>query len=79
MKKTDSLPPSGKTSAIIFNLTYNVKNSLSYNSSNAFFFVFLNSDSLHARYCETWSYKKKKGKKIKAYRKFVSKEPTGVC
>ena len=35
-------------------------------------------DSLHARlnsYYEAWSYKKKKHKKIKAYRKSVYKEP----
>ena len=35
---------------------------------------FFNSDSLHARlnkHCEEWSYKKKKHKKIKAYRKSV--------
>ena len=36
--------------------------------------VFLNWDSLHARlnsYYEAWSYKKKKHKKITAYRKSV--------
>ena len=42
------------------------------------FFLF-NWDSLHARlnsHYETWSYKKKKHKKITAYRKSVQKEPT---
>ena len=36
-------------------------------------------DSLHARlnsHCKAWSYKKKKHKKIKAYRKSLQKEPT---
>ena len=40
---------------------------------------FLNCDSLHARlnsHHEAWSYKKKKHKKITAYRKSVQKEPT---
>ena len=40
---------------------------------------FFNWDSLHARlnsHCKTWSYKKKKHKKIKAYRKSLQKEPT---
>ena len=35
-------------------------------------------DSLHARlnsYCKAWSYKKKKHKKFKAYKKSVQKEP----
>ena len=39
---------------------------------------FFNWDSLHARlnsHCKAWSYKKKKHKKIKAYRKSVQKEP----
>ena len=39
-----------------------------------FFFFFFNSDSLHARlnsHYEAWSYKKKKHKKITAYRKSV--------
>ena len=41
--------------------------------------VFFNWDSLHAKldsHYEAWSYKKKKRKKIKAYRKSVLKEPT---
>ena len=41
--------------------------------------IFLNWDSLHARlnsHCKTWSYKKKKHKKIKSYKKSLSKEPT---
>ena len=40
---------------------------------------FLDWDSLHARlnsHYEVWSYKKKKHKKVKAYRKSVKKEPT---
>ena len=40
---------------------------------------FLNWNSLHARlnsHYEAWSYKKKKQKMIKAYRKSVYKEPT---
>ena len=41
---------------------------------------FFNWDSLPARMnshcCKAWSYKKKKHKKIKAYRKSVQKEPT---
>ena len=40
---------------------------------------FINWDSLHASlnsHYEVWSYKKKKDKKIKAYRKSVQKEPT---
>ena len=40
---------------------------------------FFNWDSLHARLnscCKAWSYKKKKHKKIKAYRKSLWKEPT---
>ena len=43
------------------------------------FFLFLNLDLLHARlnsHYKTWSYKKKKHKKIKAYRKSVQKKPT---
>ena len=42
-------------------------------------FFFLNWDSLYARlnsHYKAWSYKKKKGKKIKAYRKSLQKEPT---
>ena len=42
-------------------------------------FVFCNWDSLHARlnsHYKAWSYKKKKHKKIKAYRKSVQKKPT---
>ena len=41
--------------------------------------LFFNGDSLHARlssHYETWSYKKKKLKKINAYRKSVYKAPT---
>ena len=41
--------------------------------------AFFNWDSLHARlnsHYKAWSYKKKKHKKIKAYRKSVQKEPT---
>ena len=41
-------------------------------------FAFFNWDSLHTRlssHIEAWSYKKKKHKKIKAYRKSVWKEP----
>ena len=41
-----------------------------------FFLFFFDWDSLHARLYETWSYKKKKQKKGKAYRKSVYKEPT---
>ena len=40
---------------------------------------FFNWDSLHARlksHYEAWSYKKKKHKKITAYKKSVQKEPT---
>ena len=40
---------------------------------------FFNWDSLHSRlnsHCKAWSYKKKKDKKIKAYRKSLQKEPT---
>ena len=37
---------------------------------------FFNWDSLHATYYEAWSYKKKKHKKIKVYRKYVQKEPS---
>ena len=43
------------------------------------FFLSLNWDLLHARlnsHYEAWSYKKKKNKKIKAFRKSVYKEPT---
>ena len=42
-------------------------------------FSFFNWDSLHARinsYHKAWSYKKKKHKKIKAYRNSLLKEPT---
>ena len=42
-------------------------------------FFFFKWDSLHARlnsHSTAWSYKKKKHKKIKAYRKSVKKEPT---
>ena len=42
-------------------------------------FFFSNWDSCHAQlnsHKEAWSYKKKKHKKIKAYRKSVKKEPT---
>ena len=42
-------------------------------------FFFFNCDSLHASlnsHYKAWSYKKKKHKKIKAYRKSVQKEPT---
>ena len=42
-------------------------------------YTFFNYDSLYARlnsYCEAWSSKKKKYKKIKAYRKYVQKNPT---
>ena len=41
--------------------------------------LFFNWDSLHARLdsrYEAWSYKKKKHKKMKAYRKSTSKKPT---
>ena len=44
-----------------------------------FFLFFINWDSLHVRlnsHYEAWSYKKKKHKKVKAYRKSVWKEPT---
>ena len=44
-----------------------------------FYFIFFNWDSLHAKmisHYESWNYKKKKHKKIKAYRKSVQKEPT---
>ena len=46
-----------------------------------FFILFFNWDSLHARlnsHYKAWSYKKKKHKKIKAFRKFLQKEPT-IC
>ena len=39
--------------------------------------IFFNWDSLHVRlnsHCKAWSYKKKKHKKIKAYRKSLQKE-----
>ena len=42
-------------------------------------FWLINWDSLHASldcHYESWSYKKKKHKKIKAYSKYVQKEPT---
>ena len=42
-------------------------------------YLFFNWDSLHVRlnsHYEAWSYKKKKHKKIKAYRKSAQKEPT---
>ena len=42
-------------------------------------YIFLNWDSLHERlnsHCKAWSYKKKKRKRIKAYRKSLQKEPT---
>ena len=42
-------------------------------------YFFFNLDSLKARpncHYEAWSYKKKKYKKIKAYRKSAKKEPT---
>ena len=42
-------------------------------------YLFLNIDSLHSRlnsHYKAWSYKKKKHKKIKAYRKSLYKEPT---
>ena len=42
-------------------------------------YFFFNWDSLHARlnsHDKAWSYKKKKYKKIKAYRKSIQKEPT---
>ena len=41
-----------------------------------FLFFFFDWDSVHARLYETWSYKKKKQKKGKAYRESVLKEPT---
>ena len=44
-----------------------------------FFFFFKKRDSLDARLnsdYEAWSYKKKKLKKVKEYRKSVCKEPT---
>ena len=44
--------------------------------ANKIFFIW---DSLHARlnsHYEGWSYKKKKHKKIKSYRKSVYKDPT---
>ena len=44
-----------------------------------FSFLFLNRDSLHVKlniHYAAWSYEKKKYRKIKAYRKSVSKEPT---
>ena len=47
--------------------------------SFSFFFFFLNWYSLHARlnsHYEAWSYKKRKHKKVKAYRKSIKKEPT---
>ena len=43
------------------------------------FFNFFNWDSLHTRlniHCKAWSYKKNNHKKIKSYRKSISKEPT---
>ena len=42
-------------------------------------YIFLNWDSIHERlnsHCKAWSYKKKKHKRIKAYRKSLQKEPT---
>ena len=39
---------------------------------------FFNWDSLHAKlnsHCKAWSYKNKKHKMIKAYRKYLQKEP----
>ena len=44
-------------------------------------YSFFNRDSLHARlnsHYKTWSYKKKKHKKIKAYKKSLQKEPTAT-
>ena len=44
-----------------------------------YFNIFFNGDSLHARLnsrYKTWSYKKKKHKKIKAYKKSLLKENT---
>ena len=35
------------------------------------YWLFLNCDSLHASHYKAWSYKKKKHKKIKAYRKSI--------
>ena len=44
-----------------------------------FIYIFFNWYSLHARlssHYEAWSYKKKKHKKVKTYRKSIQKEPT---
>ena len=44
-------------------------------------YFFFNWDSLHPRlnsHYKAWSYKKKKDKKIKAYRKSLQKEPTVI-
>ena len=66
-------------SIIVFVINHSsicVHNFVNFNVVNIFFF---NWDSLHARlnsHYKAWSYKKKKHKKIKAYRKFLYKEPT---
>ena len=62
---------------ICLKATFETHTSLSFSlfSFNRFFYW----DSLHARlnsHYEVWSYKKKKYKKIKEYRKSVYKEPT---
>ena len=44
-----------------------------------YYYYFFNWDSLHAKlnsHYVAWSYKKKKHKKITAYKKYVQKEPT---
>ena len=54
-------------------------NKENYKRSLKIFLTFFNWDALHARLnsnYEAWSYKKKKHKKIKAYRKSGKKEPT---
>ena len=56
--------------------SYLVKSPVFQRVDDQFFF---NWDSLHARlnsHYKAWSYKKKKHKKIKAYRKSLQKEPT---
>ena len=52
---------------------------------SGFFFLFVfvfNWYSLHAKlnsHYKAWSYKKKKKKQIKAYRKYLQEEPTVRC
>ena len=50
-----------------------------YEISSLFFYICNNWDLLHVRlnsHHEAWSYRKKRHKKIKAYRKSVQKEPS---